>query len=76
VGPWVAAAAAFGLWPADAPAVDFEDPLTGPTSAQFDIPFAKYMPTPEGLRRAHSGSRRANGNDRPVVRTRSDQTPR
>jgi hypothetical protein len=63
----------FVLRPVAAPAVDFVDTLTGPTSAQFDIPFGKYMLTPEGLLRARSDSGRLNGVDRPVVRTRSDR---
>ncbi len=67
------AAAVYTLRPADAPAVDFSDNLTGPTSPHFDIPFDKFTLTPDGLLRAHSASGRANGNDRPVVRTRSDQ---
>lgn len=66
-------AAMYALRPADAPAVDFADTLRGPTSPHFNIPFDKFTLTPEGLLRAHSVSGRANGNDRPVVRTRSDQ---
>lgn len=66
-------AVVYSLRPAGAPAVDFVDNLTGPTSPQFDIPFAKYMLTPEGLLRAQSNAGRSNGVDRPVVRTRSDQ---
>lgn len=66
-------AAAYSLRPTAAPAVDFTDDLTGPTSLHFDIPFDKYTLTPDGLLRAHSSSGRANGVDRPVVRTRSDQ---
>lgn len=64
-------AAVYSLRPDIAPAVDFVDDLTGPTSAQFNIPFDKYMLTPEGLRRVQSDSGRLNGADRPVVRTRS-----
>jgi hypothetical protein len=67
------AAAVYSLQPADAPAVDFADSLKGPSSPQFDIPFEKFTLTPDGLLRSYSASGRANGNDRPVVRTRSDQ---
>ena len=65
-------AAVYSLRPDIAPAVDFVDDLTGPTSSQFNIPFDKYMLTPEGLRRVQSDSGRLNGTDRPVVRTLSD----
>lgn len=64
-------ALAYSLRPAPAPPVDFVDDLTGPTSAQLDIPFAKFALTPEGLLRAQSDSGRGNGTDRPTVRTRS-----
>lgn len=66
-------AAVYSLRLNGAPAVDFVDDLTGPTSEQFDIPFDKYTLTPEGLLRHYSESGRGNGRDRPVVRTRSDQ---
>lgn len=66
-------AAAYALRPAPAPAADFTDTLTGPDSPHLVIPFDKYTLTPEGLLRAHSASGRANGVDRPVVRTRSDR---
>lgn len=66
-------AAVYSLRPAEAPAVDFVDRLTGPASDEFDIPFDRYTLTPEGLLRHYSESGRRNGNDRPVVRTRSDQ---
>lgn len=66
-------AAVYLLRPDVAPAVDFVDNLTGPTSAQFDIPFDTFTLSPEGLLRAHSDSGRENGTDRPVVRTRSDR---
>jgi hypothetical protein len=66
-------AAVYTLRPGEAPAVDLVDRLTGPTSEQFDIPFDKYTLTPEGLLRHYAESGRTNGNDRPVVRTRSDQ---
>lgn len=62
----------YSLQPDEAPAVDFVDRLTGPTSERFDIPFDKYTLTPEGLLRVHSASGRGNGVDRPVVRTRSE----
>lgn len=68
-----AAAAAYALRPGGAPAVDFVDSLSGPQSEHFDIPFDKYTLTPDGLLRHYSESGRTNGNDRPVVRTRSDQ---
>lgn len=67
------AAAVYSLQPDAAPAVDFADGLTGPASEFFDIPFDRYTLTPEGLLRHYSESGRSNGNDRPVVRTRSDQ---
>ncbi len=66
-------AAVYSLRPDVAPAVDFVDDLTGPTSPQFNVPFGKYMLTPEGLLRAQSDSGRLNGTDRPVVRTLSDR---
>lgn len=66
-------AVAYSLQPAAAPAVDFVDRLTGPTSEHFDIPFDKYTLTPEGLLRHFAESGRINGTDRPVIRTRSDQ---
>jgi hypothetical protein len=69
----VVGAGAYLLRPPVVPAVDFVDNLTGPTSAYFDIPFDKYTLTPEGLLRVQSHSRRANGIDRPVVRTKSDR---
>ncbi len=69
----VGTAAVYSLQPGEAPAVDFVDPLTGPTSEHFDIPFDKYTLTPEGLLRHYAESGRINGNDRPVVRTRSDR---
>jgi hypothetical protein len=64
-------AAAFLLRPEEPAPVDFADSLTGPTSF-FDIPFDKYVLTPEGLLRLQSATGRSNGADRPVVRTRSD----
>lgn len=73
LGMLAAGLAVYAVRPVAVPAVDFVDSLTGPTSANFDIPFAKYMLTPEGLRRTQSDSGRRNGVDRPVVRTRSDR---
>lgn len=69
----VGTAAVYSLQPSEAPAVDFVDHLTGPTSEHFDIPFDKYTLAPEGLLRHYAESGRINGTDRPVVRTRSDQ---
>jgi hypothetical protein len=69
----IGTAAMYALRPDDAPAVDFADNLTGPTSDQFDIPFEKFTMTPEGLLRSRSDSGRSAGTDRPLVRTRSDQ---
>jgi len=66
-------AAVYSLRPGEAPAADFVDRLTGPTSEHFDIPFDKFTLTPEGLLRHYSESGRINGTDRPVVRTRSGQ---
>jgi hypothetical protein len=65
--------AAYWLRPAPVPAADFTDTLTGPDSPHLVIPFDKYTLTPEGLLREHSASGRSNGDDRPVVRTRSDR---
>jgi len=54
-----------------APALDFTDGLTGPSSPHLDIPFEAYALTPEGLLRTDSVSGRGNGSDRPLIRTRS-----
>lgn len=51
------------------PAVDFEDPLTGPVSPALTIPFEKYSLTPRGLLRTHAESGTENGIERPVIRT-------
>jgi hypothetical protein len=50
-------------------AVDFNDPLTGPVSPAWTIPFEKYALTADGLLRTHSESGTENGIERPVVRT-------
>ncbi len=62
------------LWQATAchasPApADFSDPLSGPVSPSFQIPFEAYSLTPDGLLRSHSDSGAENGVDRPVVKT-------
>ena len=49
--------------------MDFVDPLTGPVSPAFAIPFAKYALTEAGLVRTHSESGTENGIERPVIRT-------
>lgn len=51
--------------------VDFADPLRGPASPAFTIPFEKYALTASGLLRAHSESGTENGIERPVIRTAS-----
>lgn len=50
-------------------AADFEDPLIGPVSPAFVIPFESYALTPAGLARSNSPSGTENGIDRPVIRT-------
>jgi hypothetical protein len=49
--------------------VDFSDPLTGPVSPTFTIPFDKYALTAGGLMRTNSESGTENGIERPVIRT-------
>lgn len=49
--------------------VDFSDPLTGPVSPAFTIPFDKYALTPAGLERTASASGTENGIDRPIIKT-------
>ena len=49
--------------------VDFTDPLTGPVSPAWSIPFEKYALTAAGLLRTSSESGTENGIERPVVRT-------
>lgn len=61
----------YSRYPVGAPAIDFADDLTGPTSAQLDIPFGHYMFTPEGLLRVRSVTGHSNGSERPLVRSRS-----
>jgi hypothetical protein len=52
-----------------ADAIDFADPLTGPVSPAFTIPFDSYSLAPAGLLRAHSPSGTENGIERPIVKT-------
>lgn len=52
-------------------AIDFEDPLTGPVSPAFDIPFHSYSLTAAGLARSASPSGTENGIDRPIIKTAS-----
>jgi hypothetical protein len=49
--------------------VDFVDPLVGPASPAFTIPFEKYALTPDGLVRTNSESGTKNGIERPIIRT-------
>jgi hypothetical protein len=66
------ALAAIGLYAMrdrPAPAVDFFDPLTGPSSPQLTIPFDSFALTPNGLLRARAVTARGFGNDRPSART-------
>lgn len=53
-----------------APPADFEDPLIGPVSEGFDIPFDSYSLTPAGLLRKTSPSGIENGIERPIIRTK------
>jgi hypothetical protein len=49
--------------------IDFSDPLTGPVSPAFSIPFDSYSLAPAGLLRAHSPSGTENGIERPIAKT-------
>lgn len=52
-----------------ADALNFTDPLTGPTSPYLTIDFSKYGYTTAGLLRIQSDSGTGNGTDRPMVKT-------
>lgn len=54
---------------ADPKPIDIADPLTGPVSPTFSIPFEKYALSPGGLLRTNSESGTKNGIERPVIRT-------
>lgn len=68
----IAAALLAGCSPKPAP-VDFSDPLTGPVSRPFVIPFEKYALSADGLIRTNAESGTENGIERPVIRTVSGQ---
>jgi hypothetical protein len=51
--------------------IDFVDPLTGPVSPAFTIPFDKYALSANGLLRTDSDSGIENGIERPIIRTAS-----